>query len=111
MKEENLETCLRNATNVCESCAEKNCNMCYMTGIKFLLKSLKEGKNAYFKISLVYVNDQPQMKNVYVNTISSLTSITCSNCPDKEADVCSECSISKINQLAQLILYKKIKSM
>lgn len=110
MKTEDLEACIENSKSVCESCTEKNCDVCYLSGINVLLESLSEEKDSDYRINLAYIKKQPKLKSGPVHLISLITRSTCSTCPDRMADICSECSISKMRQLSQLIVHKKIKS-
>lgn len=107
---ERLKTCRASVENVCRACkTPTRCRECFVDTIKSIIAEQEKGRSSQHRIRLRLLSNHPQVETVPLRGIATRALGTCVGCGHRTEEVCQECDVSRIDELVQLVVDKRIR--
>ncbi|HVH46310.1 MAG TPA: hypothetical protein VM925_28410 [Labilithrix sp.] len=108
--QERVKTCRQSVENVCRVCKTPDrCSTCYVDGIKTILAEQEKRRSSTYRIRLRLVNNHPDVDTVPLRGVASRAMMNCVGCSHRTEEICQDCDVSRIDELVQLAIEKRIR--
>jgi hypothetical protein len=108
--EERVKTCKQSVENVCRVCkTPERCKECFVDGLKTILSEQEKRRSSKYRVRLRLLPNHPQVDQVPLRGVASRALMNCVGCGHRTEEVCQDCDVSRIDELVQLIIDKRIR--
>lgn len=107
---ERVKTCRQSVENVCRVCrTPTRCNECFVDGLKSILAEQEKRRSSTYRVRLRLLPNHPEVDKVPLRGVASRALMNCVGCSHRTEEVCQDCDVSRIDQLVQLVVDRRIR--